>query len=401
MGIPPAEYHGRLDRLQADVAAAGLDLYVVSSEESILYLTGIAYAPLERPFFILVRPRQEPEMLVPMLERDHLASSPSVQRVHTYWDFPAPPGEGWAEKLRDLIRYDLAIGVEPTLPVEVWRNLADLQPRIVPLVDQLRLIKSPAEIEMIRYAAHYADMGVERVLRTAYSGVSLLELFAQGRSVQMAMLREVGYNAVISSILVGAWPAPGSAMPHDVPAPEARLCEGPHIALALTRVDGYCAECERTFFLSPPTPELREAFAAVREASRRAYELARPGVPTAELDTAANDFLRELGYGEYLLHRTGHGFGLSAHEGPYVAEGSEDVLSPGMLISIEPGVYLPKVGGIRHSDTVLITEDGYESLTRCPQDLESLTLHSARPRQRLVGAAMRRMAGLRDPKKEK
>jgi Xaa-Pro dipeptidase len=120
----------------------------------------------------------------------------------------------------------------------------------------------------------------------------------------------------------------------------------------------------------------------------------RPGAPCAEIDAAANGFLRDEGYGGNLMHRTGHGFGLSTHEGPWVAEGSEDVLEAGMLISVEPGVYLPGVGGVRHSDTVLITADGYESLTRYPTDLGSLTIGGAKPWQRLMGAVTRRVAGV-------
>lgn len=394
MGITAAEYRRRIERLGQRLAEEGLDLFIVSAEESILYLTGVAYTPLERPFFILVRPDAAPTLLVPTMERDHLASTPAIEQVQTYWDYPAPSQTSWRTRLDELIQGATNVAVEPSMPLEIAQHLADRQARALPLVEEMRLVKSPAEIALLRHAARYADMGVERILRTAYHGVSLLELFSQGRSVQLAMLREVGYNAVISGVTVGAWPAPGSAMPHDVPAAEARLRQGPHIALALTRVQGYCAECERTFFVAPPDPQVREAFAAMREATRRAIELARPGVPCAELDEAANGFLRDEGYGPYLLHRTGHGFGLSGHEGPWIAAGSTDVLEPGMLISVEPGIYFPEVGGVRHSDTILITDDGAESLTHQPRDLDALTIHQAKPAKRLIGALTRRMAGL-------
>jgi Xaa-Pro dipeptidase len=394
MTITAQETQARMARLQPAVAAAGLDLFVVSAEESILYLTGISYTPLERPFFILVRPRDEPELLVPMLERDHLALAVSVRRVHTYWDTPALPGQGWAERLHELVGQTPALGIEPTLPAEIVEVLAGLQPAVLPLVERLRLVKSPAEIELLRHAARYADLGVERALGVTYEGASVLELFGQGRAVQTRMLAEVGYDPLLSSVLVGAWPAPGSALPHDVPSVGARLGQGPHIALALIRVHGYCAECERTAFTVPPGSELRSAFAAMGEARRRAFALARPGASCAEIDAAANGFLRDEGYGANLLHRTGHGFGLSTHEGPWVAEGSEEILEPGMLISVEPGIYLPGTGGVRHSDTVLITDDGYESLTQYPTDLDSLTIRGAKPRARLVGALTRRVAGL-------
>ena len=133
MSIRPVEYRERMTRLQQRVVEADLDLFVVSAEESILYLTGVSYTPLERPFFILVRPQEEPELLVPILERDHLAEAPSVQRVQTYWDYPSLPGHGWAERLRDLVGNARAVGVEPTLTLEVWESLADLKPTVLPL----------------------------------------------------------------------------------------------------------------------------------------------------------------------------------------------------------------------------------------------------------------------------
>ncbi len=369
IGIGAEEYRARMAALQASLAEEDLDLFVVSAEESIQYLIGVSYRPLERPFFILVRPAGDPELLVPMLERDHLAHAASVARVHTYWDYPSPAGQGWAERLCELAGNAGnagSVGIEPSLPQEIAGALAESRPRAVPLVERLRLVKSPAEIAMLRHAARYADMGVAKAIKAAYYGCSLLELFSQGRSVQTQMIKEVGYDALLSSVLAGAWPAPGSAMPHGVPSVGTRLKDGPHIALSLMRALGYCAECERTFFLAPPTPEVRRAFAAMTEARRRAFAVVRPGATCEEIDVAANGFLKSEGYGPNLLHRTGHGFGLSTHEGPWVAEGSDQVLAPGMLISIEPGIYMPGTGGVRHSDTVLVTGSGYDTLTRYP-----------------------------------
>jgi Xaa-Pro dipeptidase len=160
------------------------------------------------------------------------------------------------------------------------------------------------------------------------------------------------------------------------------------------RINGYGAECERTYFLAPPTARMRELFVTMRQARQRALALIRPGVPCAEVDEAANGFLRDEGLGEYLLHRTGHGFGLGNHEGPWVAAGSDDVLAANMLISVEPGVYLPGLGGFRHSDTVLVTGDGYQFLTHYPLDLEDLVILDRRPLARLKGAVVRRAVGI-------
>lgn len=393
--IPAEEYRDRMERLQLRVADSGLAAFLVSSEESIYYLTGVSYKSLERPFFIIVWPDGDPFLLVPALERDHLRAASNVQEVEYYWDYPAPAGQGWPERLLGLLGDVQGLGVEPSLPQAIGVHLAWLSPRVLPLVEGLRQVKSPAEVAMLRTAARYADRTVERILRVSYYGASELEVFAQSRAVQAQIMKEVGYEPLTTSVLAATWPAPLSAQPHGVPGIGDRLREGPHIALGFLRVNGYAAECERTYFLTPPTAQVREAFAAILEARRRAFALVRPGVPCAAVDRATREFLTAEGYGPYLLHRTGHGFGLGNHEAPWVAEGSSELLAENMVISVEPGIYLPGVGGIRHSDTTLVTRDGYENLTRLPTDLAAMTLRPAGPLTRLRGLFMRQAAGIR------
>ena len=392
--IKTEEFRDRMARLQKKAAACELDAFLVTAEESIYYLTGVSYRPLERPFFIIVYPAAPAALLVPTLEKEHLHKAPNVGAVHAYWDYPSPPGQGWADKLLDLLGPISSLGVEPSLTQEIASCLSSLSPRTIPLIEELRLVKSSAEVDMIRQAAHYADLSMEKVLAASYDGVSDLELFAQGRKVQIQIMKDTVYDVLTTSILVGAWPAPLSAQPHGVPHIDDRLQQGPHIGLALLRVNGYAAECERTYFLRPPTERVKTAFQAMQEARRRAFTLVKPGAACAEIDAAANGFLRAEGYGDFLLHRTGHGFGLGNHEGPWVSEGSPDVLAENMLISIEPGIYLPEVGGIRHSDTVLVTHSGYACLTQAPVDLETLTLRSYKPLNRLMGYLTRRALGI-------
>ena len=392
--ITDQERKQRLERLKTLLSDESLDAFLVTSTDSIYYLTGVSYMPLERPFFIIVRPDAPPELLVPSLEVEHLRAAPNVDQVYSYWDYPSREGEGWSEKLSIRLKGVSAFGVEPSLPQEIADWLSDYHPRTLGLIERLRLVKSQAEVDMLRQAAHYADLAVDILLKHAYYGVSELELFSQGRAVQTQMLKEGPYEALASSVLVWAAPAPDNVQPHGVPNVADRLRDGPHTAMSLIRRNGYAAECERTFFLSTPSEQERKAFAAMREARRRAFELIRPGTPCAVIDQAAYGFLCDEGYGEYLLHRTGHGFGLGSHEGPWVAEGSSDVLAENMLISVEPGIYLPGVGGVRHSDTVLVTADGYERLTVFPTELENLSLRAYRPIARLWGGVMRRAVGI-------
>ena len=393
--ISSREYSERMEVLRSRVTAEGLDAFVVSSFDSIYYLTGKGFEPFERPFFLLVLPDSSPKLLVPKLEEGHMAEAHNIgaQDIETYWDYPAREGRGWPEALQALIGNRKDIGVEPGLSLECAGELSGFAVRPFPLIEQLRLVKSKAEIEMIRRAAKYADFGVEQLLRTSYSGATVAEGFARTSAVTRKIICEVkNFEPLTTKVVMATWAAPRSTQPHSIPDLRDRLGNGPHVALVLTRVNGYAAECERTYFTVPPTQGMRNTFGAMMEARRLALSMVRPGLSCAELDRNVNDFLSAEGYtrGDQRLHRTGHGFGLGNHEAPWIAEGSDDVLRENMVISIEPGVYLG-YGGYRHSDTVLVTEDGCELLTRQPADLETLTIRSWKLTARLRGWMIRRM----------
>ena len=398
--ISSEEYRRRLESLWADIAEAGLDLFIVSAFDSLYYLTGATFEPLERPFFLLIRPRQAPILLVPKLEHEHMKRKThniADQDIRTYWDYPAPPGRGWPDAIHKLIGKDKEIGVEPTLPQEIAGEINGGTIHVAPLVEQLRLIKSRTEIALIRRAASYADLGAHCLLAASYRGATVAEGFAQTRLVTLRIIREVDdWDPVTTKVVMATWAAPRSAMPHSIPALNDRLREGPHVALVLSRVNGYAAESERTYFTAPPSAEVREAFAAMTEARRVALGMIRPGVPCSEVDAAVNDYLRKEGYSgeDRRLHRTGHGIGLGNHEAPWIAEGSEDRLAENMVISVEPGIYFPSVGGVRHSDTVLVTKDGHEILTRFPPALSSLVISGWKPFTRVKGWWVRRALGL-------
>lgn len=286
---------------------------------------------------------------------------------------------GWSDKLCSLLARVSKLGVEPTLSLEIAERLEDFSTKAYPLVEHLRSVKSPAEIAMIRNAARYADLGMEKILAASYYGATALEIFSQSRAIQIQVLKDGEFEPSTSMFLTAAWPAPFSSQPHDIPKINDKLKDGPLVAMSFLRVNGYAAEVERTYFHRSPTLKVKEAFEVMQEARRRAFALVKPGVKCADIDVAANGYLKERGYGDYLLHRTGHGIELGNHEGPWVAEGNEEILQENTVISIEPGIYMPDVGGVRHSDTVLVTKDGAESLTKYPTGLESLMISRGSP----------------------
>jgi Xaa-Pro dipeptidase len=393
--IQPEEHLRRLASLQRRVKERDLDMFIVSSLESIFYLTGAGFEPLERPFFLLVAAEGPPILLVPKLDQEHMTKARGIEtsNIVTYREYPAPTASAWPSRLKEILPAGGQIGVEPTVRREITDQLQEFSLRTESLVEQLRLVKSVAEIEMIKRAARYADFGVERLLLASYCGATIAEGFAETRTVSARIIREVeNWDVLTTKVLMATWAAPRSAMPHSVPALDDHLFEGPHVALVLTRVNGYSAESERTYFTAPPSKEARAAFAAMTEARRLAFDMIEPGLPCGDLDSAVNEFLSKEGFHgeEQRLHRTGHGIGLGTHEGPWLAEGSEDRLSENMVISIEPGVYLKDLGGFRHSDTVLVTARGPELLTSFPAQLDALVIRGWKPIRRLKGWLLRR-----------
>ncbi len=146
------------------------------------------------------------------------------------------------------------------------------------------------------------------------------------------------------------------------------------MAIVTAQTNGYSAELERTFFLGSVPDEAKKVFDVTMEARATAFELIKPGIRAEEVDRKVLSIIEDAGFGKNILHRTGHGFGITGHEPPWIALGSEHVLTKNMVISIEPGIYIEGVGGFRHSDTVLVTDNGCVSLTEYPDSLYELTL---------------------------
>ena len=391
--ITQKEYQNRRTILSSTVSERALDAFLVSSEENIYYLTGASYKPLERPFFIVIWPSREPTLVVPMLEKEHMEKA-GIGNVVAYWEYPSPRGSGWPEILQQILGNVSNVGVEPSLSLEIAGKLRDFSLSPMPLIEEMRLVKSPAEVAMIKKTAEYTDIGMSKILNASYLGASVVEIFSLSKSLQVEVLRSGDYDPVTSSFLTVTWPAPFSSQPHGIPKAEDRLKSGPLVAMSFHRINGYSAEVERTYFHQQPTKDERELFEHMTAAGKCAMDLVKPGIPCAEVDAVANNYLRENGFAENLLHRTGHGIGLGNHEGPYVAEGSDETLQENMVISIEPGIYIPEIGGFRHSDTVLVTSSGYELLTHSPIDLDSLTITNYKPFKRLKGKLIRRAVGI-------
>ena len=369
------EHLNRFSALETKIKEAGLDAFLISTKDSIFYFTGFRYEPFERPFFIIVRPGHNPVFLTPRIEAENMATIAVPHTIVEYVDYPAPVGGSYFEALQNILPANARIGVEMSITGELFVALSSWSPQVLPIVEQLRMIKSPVEIAAIRKAAKYSDRGLKLAMELARLGSTISETDRANAILREEITQAEGHlDPYISNVWQGIWAAPFSAQPHRFPEPSDTLIEGPNVGLSFLRVNGYSAETERTFFVAPPRKEDVEVFNTMVEAGRIGFAQLRPGASCHDIDHKVMEFLRSEGFGNNLLHRVGHGIGMGGHEGPWVAEGSDDVLQENMVISIEPGIYWRGQGGFRHSDTVLITADGYELLTDMPHDIASMTL---------------------------
>ena len=232
-----------------------------------------------------------------------------------------------------------------------------------PIVEEMRAIKDSEEIQHIRSAAVLGASLFPQMLKLISSRVNETEVAGE---VEHAARKAGAEGMSFPTIIVSG---ERSALPHGQPANEAIRSNGFVVCDFGVILTGYCSDRTRTVYVGRPTPEAHRVYQAVREAGQAALESVRPGTSLGEVDSAARKLLQKQGLGKYFTHSTGHGVGLEIHEAPRVAAGQTELLQPGMVITIEPGVYLPGKWGVRIEDMVLVTGDGYEVLAPSSTEL--------------------------------
>jgi Xaa-Pro dipeptidase len=241
------------------------------------------------------------------------------------------------------------------------------------IVERLRIVKDAAELDLIRKATALADYGMGVEVAASWPGNTEANIMAEGNA---AMLREGLKRHFDHRIEAQSRPVSGpkTVLPHSLPS--ARQLSAGDVVIHSTActVNGYHAEDERTVFIESPSDAQRPLFEIMERAAAAALRAIRPGVACREVDRVAREVIEQAGYGPQFIHRTGHGLGLDDHELPFFAPGDDTELLPGMVMSVGPGIYVEGIGGFRHSDTVVVTGDGCESLTSYPRDLEALVV---------------------------
>lgn len=391
MNISRTEFDSRASRLVDFIEDHGLAGVVLFDHAYILYYTGFAFIPTERPIALVLTASGERAMFVPRLEVEHARSNAFAERVDHYLEYPHDPHpmEIFKRTLDDLgIRgrigadhdgYPWMLGYRgPSLSELTGGQIVNL----AGFVEDQMMVKSPAEIALIRESVKWGHLA--HVLLQRYTRVGATETEVSQRAsmeANLAMLEAIGpiYRAQ-SPFSNGA--AAGyrgqigrnAAIPHALANNITFRAGDVLVSGAGAPVWGYNSELERTMVIGPASDEQKRMFDHMVALQDSAFSALRPGIPCSEVDRAVRAYYEAHGLMPYWKHHVGHAIGLRYHEGPFLDIGDQTEIRPGMVFTIEPGLYIPELGGFRHSDTVVITEEGIEILTYYPRDLESLTI---------------------------
>jgi Xaa-Pro aminopeptidase len=391
MKIEDAEFDQRGAALAEHARARGLAGVVLFDNAYVLYYTGFAFIPTERPAALVVNADGERGLFVPRLEREHAQANATVQHVSDYPEYPSERHP--MEALRELLErmsVQSAIGADqdgypwilgyrgPTLT-----ELTGSTPRkVTAFVEDQMAIKSPAEVALIRESAKWGNLA--HVLLQRYTRPGLTETEVTQRAsheATLAMLDAIGpiyraQNGFFDGAAAGYRGQIGrnAAIPHAL-ANNIAFRDGDVLVTgASAPVWGYLSELERTMVIGEPSEEQRRLFDHMVALQDIAFEAIRPGARCSDVDRAVRAYYDEHQLWDLWKHHVGHAIGLRYHEGPFLDIGDDTEIRPGMVFTVEPGLYSADVGGFRHSDTVAVTADGIEFLTYYPRDLESLTI---------------------------
>ncbi|TCO59678.1 M24 family metallopeptidase [Actinocrispum wychmicini] len=384
--LSPAFFADVQDKVRARAAEDDLDAVFTDDPEDVAYLTGFFHHPCERPVAVWLEATGRCVLLLPELEREHAEAQNAAAELVSYPEYPGvlPPFAALANFVGTANRrvgHTTSISYQRLAAARAELSTMEFVP--TDLVTVCRYVKTPEEVALHAEAARITDLmltaGVELVTGAVAAGRELpseAELASYVGKVGTGTMYAEHTDVVVVSMLAGGlvYAGANSAYPHGLPSGY-RLTPGDTFMLSLgCAVGGRFVEGERTFVLGEPTEEQRRFHQAVWEAQQVGGEAIRPGVECRAANATCLAVLRDAGLGGYLRHRQGHGIGLGMHEPPWLEDGDDTVLEPGMIVSNEPGIYVPGHAGYRISDSMLVTEEGAEPLTAFPRGLEDCVI---------------------------
>jgi Xaa-Pro dipeptidase len=363
--------HARLLDLQERAAAAGLDCVAVLPGPNLFYLTGLQFHLSERPIVAFFPVGNTPALVLPEFEAGKAAAAPFPITAFTYAEDDRSRADAFQQAVAHLELVDSLVGVEA-------RRMRVLELRLIErfasntrfeaseeVLASLRMTKDDEELRLMRRAAEIAEQALQAALPRLAAGMTEKACAAE---LATELLRAGTDLPLPFEPIVGS--GPHSALPHAT-ASDRNLRPGDLVVVDWgARCGGYCSDLTRTFAVGGIDGELAEIYELVRAANAAGRAAVHPGAEAQAVDRAARRVIDEAGFGDFFIHRTGHGLGLEEHEEPYIREGNTERLEVGMTFTVEPGIYLPERGGVRIEDDMVVTDEGGASLTSFPRELQ-------------------------------
>ncbi|GIO70224.1 M24 family metallopeptidase [Paenibacillus cookii] len=358
----------RIEQLEQSMNEKGWDSLLVTDPKHVYYLTGFASDPHERFLGLLLVRGEEPTLIVPALDAEAANAASTVKNIVTHSDTDNPYA-----LLQRLFKGSIGtLGIEKEQQtVARYEELsaavsAKQYADIGPLLRSMRVNKSPEEIKRMKHAMELIEEVLRQGLKSVKTGVTEIEIVAELEY----LMKKLGAQGPSFETMVLS--GPKTALPHGTPG-DRKIQHGDLLMFDMgVYADGYASDITRTFAVGDISPELKKIYNAVLEANLQGIQAIKPGVTLASVDKAARDAIENAGYGPYFLHRLGHGLGMDVHEYPSVHGNNADLVQPGMVFTVEPGVYVAGLGGVRIEDDIFVTDNGVEVLTSYPKELTIL-----------------------------
>ena len=366
MSTDPALYPSeRLTRVAGAVRARGLDVLLLTPGPDLRYVTGYDAKQLERLTCLAVPADRDPFLLVPALELKAAQASPAgalnleivtwEETEHPFAMIKSAVGDPRSVALSDRMWALHVLQFSSVFPGAEQRLASTV-------LSPLRIRKSAAEVAALKAAGEAIDRVHAQVPGWLKPGLTERQV---GAKIAEAILAEG--HVQVDFVIVGS--GPNAASPHHEVSDRV-IADGDVVVVDIggTMPSGYCSDCTRTYAMGHAPDDFTKYYGVLYDAQEAATVSVRPGVTAESVDRTAREIITDAGYGQWFIHRTGHGIGLESHEDPYIVEGNTTPLEPGMAFSIEPGIY-PGPHGARIEDIVVCTEDGYQRLNNAPRDL--------------------------------
>jgi len=356
----------RVARLKDVGKQRGFSGFIIATLPNMRYFTGVSVLAIERFAAVIIPIDSEPVFIVPELEEEKIKSLSPFKNVLKYDDAKGPVTLV-KSVLEELRLTSGRLGIEGFFPYRFYKMVNNAAPkaRLEEASDifiEFRIVKIADELELMRKAGEIIVKGIDAGVTATRVGATELEI---GFEIERRIKQLGGDSVPYCIVLRGE----NAAFPHGSSS-KAEIRQGDTLVMDVSATyEGYFADLTRTVFVGSASARQHEIYDTVLQAQEKAIESVKPGIRAGEIDKAARNVIKEAGYGERFIHRTGHGLGLEVHEDPSITENCTMILRPGMTFTVEPGIYVPQELGVRIEDNIVVTEKGKTTIAACEKSL--------------------------------